>query len=375
VQGINLYDVFAKALIAPGASGTSYNTTVPTNPTVGSQPAENSANPHFLAGVPSACAQLPVGFSAALLADLQSIFTAGVPVSNALGCPPITSEPSPHVNHFGSAHANAIGYATIDVVATCAPKTPMSSDYYSILLYDNVLTGDYEQLVPRASKSYAQGAPMVHIRAIPEGGPPGVVAGTSLPYTFYDRYTPFQSPTIDRRQPLPSVFAPRYIQGGTGSFNTTFKIWREGVTSTDAGCNSYQLNAQMPQGEFVRFDEHENATMNSFYCPILCVPSFGPPPTSALAANSYLLPPISTSGDFGGWFYLDLDNGGSKNYSTSRPGYGPNGRPSQAWVITSMFAEPTYAIETHAIALGNGCTPRAGSSVQTPIGPAPNPTP
>src|SRR6185436_12652120 len=44
VQGINLYDVFARATIAPGAvpgtGGTSNKNPVPLNPTSGSQPAE-----------------------------------------------------------------------------------------------------------------------------------------------------------------------------------------------------------------------------------------------------------------------------------------------------------------------------------------------
>src|SRR5436305_2493031 len=48
VQGINLYDVFARAVVAPTASGggTSVSTPVPTNPTPGSQPSFNLANPN-----------------------------------------------------------------------------------------------------------------------------------------------------------------------------------------------------------------------------------------------------------------------------------------------------------------------------------------
>jgi len=60
--------------------------------------------------------------------------------------------------------------------------------------------------------NYAGGNPMVHLRAVPEGGPPGALGGvavaTNLPFTFYDRYTTGFARTIDRRQPLPSVFAP-----------------------------------------------------------------------------------------------------------------------------------------------------------------------
>src|SRR5438876_1505375 len=66
VQGINMYDIFARATIAPGATpgtgGTSSNTTVPTNPTPGSQPAPNDANPHLTSL--SGCGNLPGQFSA-----------------------------------------------------------------------------------------------------------------------------------------------------------------------------------------------------------------------------------------------------------------------------------------------------------------------
>src|SRR5438876_1578801 len=41
VQPISLYDIFARGIIAPN-SGTSSNTTVPTNPTAGSTPQPNS---------------------------------------------------------------------------------------------------------------------------------------------------------------------------------------------------------------------------------------------------------------------------------------------------------------------------------------------
>src|SRR5436305_636151 len=243
VQGINLYDVFARAVIAPGppgsGGGTSFNTPIPINPTPGSQPFANNMNPNFLPNVPAVCAQLPGVFPQSLLTDLQQIFTTGVPITDTLGCAPPSDTP-PY--RLGRVHSNAIGNATIDVVATCAAKNASSKDFFSsVLLYDNVLTGDYQQVVPRGDKSYAQGGPLVHIRAIPEGGTVGTGVGSNLPYTFYDRYTvgfPV-SRTTDRRQPLPSVFAPRFIDGGAGGFNSALKIWREGIVGGDATCSDY----------------------------------------------------------------------------------------------------------------------------------------
>jgi hypothetical protein len=360
VQPYNLYDLFANGTVV----STSVDTPIPVNPTFGSQPASNSANPNFLPDVQSGCRDVPAALPPAFIDELRRIFTLG---TTSAGC------------RVGATHTDAIGYITIDLVATCAPKNATSPDYFSILLYDNVLTGDYEQLAQVGGNHYAQGSPLVHIRAIPEGGPAGAVAATNLPYTFYDRFTAGQpSRTIDRRQPLPSVFAPRFIAGGPGGLNTMLKIWREGVTTSNATCSDYKNN-ELPFAEIVRFDEHENATITSSGCGLGFCP--GPPAAPLTMAISTVLsgflPPLSTSGDAGGWLYLNLDNGGSANYSTARTGYGQRGRASQGWVITSMFAGPTYAIETTAIALGNGCTPRAPLSSQpgAPIGPAPNPTP
>jgi hypothetical protein len=114
---------------------------------------------------------------------------------------------------------NAVGYATIDVVASCTPRDPTDPLYYTNdILFDNVLTGDYQQVGPHPAGELqigldAGGNPMVHIRAVPEGGGAGSSVTTALPYTFYDRYTQQIRRTFDRRQPLPSTFAARFIQG------------------------------------------------------------------------------------------------------------------------------------------------------------------
>jgi len=388
VQSINLYDVFARASIAPGPTpggGTSVNTTVPVNPTPGTQPAPT--NPNFLSDVGKVCTNLPGVFPTTLLRDLQQMFTVGVPADNQLGCPPPSSTiPPTSSTPVGGTHANAIGYITIDVVATCFPVKPMSKDYFANnLLYDNVLTGDY-QIVNTGDKKYAQGGPMVHIRAVPEGGPAGASTLTNLPYTFYDRYTTafFFNRAVDRRQPLPSTFAPRFIQGGPGGFNTSLRIWREGVLSGDATCSDYPKNSNMPVTEIVRFDEHENATVSSGCPTATCAPPLGTQTTLTIDTSSFLFPPLATSGDLAGWIFMNLSNGGSDAYSvgvvtglardfrtntSTRTGL----RQSQNWVITSMFADPTFATEATALALGNGCSTSPVRGAQ--IAPAANPTP
>ena len=232
VQAINLYDVIGRGIIA-STSGTSVAVTP------GALSLGNTANPNFGTGVALNCAPgvLPGRIPPGLLTDLRSGLTTGT----VSGC---------GTSRVGGVHSSAIGYATIDVVNNCTQTLPSSGTYYaSEILFDNVLIGDYQQVNGDPTVgNFAQGNPMVHIKAVPEGGPAGSVplpGTTNLPYTFYDRYTPAGNRKIDRRVPLPSTFAARWIEGGTSSFQTNYKIWREGVavgTQTTA-CTGAALNS------------------------------------------------------------------------------------------------------------------------------------
>jgi hypothetical protein len=286
-------------------------------------------------------------------------------------------------SHVGGVHPNAIGYATIDVVANCDTVSPIGPGYFGEILFDNVLAGDYQHINPNpVTGNYASGSPLVHIRAVPEGGSAGELIPTSLPFTFYDLYTTSApSRSQDRRQPLPPAFLPRFIAGGTGAFNTNLQIWREAFAAPAACPTASTSNSNVELAEVVRFDEHENATIISFSCFVLCPPGKpGTPTTLALsAANTTLFPPFSTSGDVGGWLYLNLNNGGSNAYSATRnyrfgtTTRGP--RQSQAWVVTSMFAEGRFSVEMDALAVGNGCSLAPDLSTKAPIGPAANVNP
>src|SRR5437016_5813871 len=57
---------------------------------------------------------------------------------------------------IGVRHTNMIGYVTIDVTNNCSQTLPTTSAYYtSELLFDNVLTGDYEYITPGLTGSNA----------------------------------------------------------------------------------------------------------------------------------------------------------------------------------------------------------------------------
>ncbi|HSY50525.1 MAG TPA: hypothetical protein VLC46_17090 [Thermoanaerobaculia bacterium] len=379
VQAINLYDVIVRGTIAP-PSGTSPATTP------GTLSASNKSG-NLRATLD--CASNPGLLPAPLAAAVRNSLTTGVfnPGGGVKAC-----------STAGGTHANAIGYATIDVVANCTNLLPTDPAYYTTdLLFDNVLIGDYQQLggspaLTGAPSAFdAAGNPMVHIRAVPEGGGAGSNIGTALPYTFYDRYTPAATRTIDRRQPLPSTFAARYIQGGTNAFATNITIWREGFNGAGASCASY-VNNYMAFGEIVRFDEHENpftlSCFGYFGCP--AYPSLPTTSTTNTAGQDY---PQLYGTDIAGWLYINASNCGTTLYSVttdvvggvkvptnsptnlSPPGgttlFGP--RPSQNWVTVTMFGKlgaNRMTAEFDAATLGNGCSPGAFLSAIRPIAPA-----
>lgn len=382
VQAINLYDVIARGIIAPN-SGTSSNTVSPANPTAGSQPAcattpggcatgallpANGAttNPNITSF--AGCSSLPGAIPPALLACLQSALTTGV-----YTCTCTSSQ------IVGGAHNDAIGYITVDVMSTCNTSLPNQATYFPQILFDNVLIGDYENVQPNpAVVNAAGGANMVSIRAVPEGGFAGFFPGTNLPNTFYDRYTSAAATgavlpdrRFDRRQPLPSTFAARYIQGGTGSFNTNFQIWREGITvGLCTGAQAASSNQSLAFTEFVRFDEHENSNIAGGGVVISPAPAgTGLPETSSQPTSGSIFPSMPTAaGDVAGWMYLNLHNGGSTNYS--RDNITPAGpfRASQNWVTVNLQAESRFSVLFDAAWLGNGCSPPVAAGAQ--IGPA-----
>ncbi|HEX7708051.1 MAG TPA: hypothetical protein VF701_16445, partial [Thermoanaerobaculia bacterium] len=236
VQSINLHDVIWRGIIAPDGPGTS-----PTNTTISPRGALSALNSANAAVDFSGCGNLPGTIPQAYLTRMQNAFTMGVgtTVSGTQDCAVV-----------GNVHTNAVGYATIDVVRNCLFGLPVSLSYYQNEIgFDNVLVGDFQQV--DSTNNFAQGNPMVHIRAIPDGG--DAFTETNLPRTFYQRW----SGGIDRRQPLPARFASRWINGGTGSFQTSFKIWREGVATGAVGCPNYATNNTLFT-EMLTFDEREN---------------------------------------------------------------------------------------------------------------------
>jgi hypothetical protein len=342
-QTINLGDLIARGrIVEPGTSSDSE---------VGFRSAENDENP--LLDI-TACGDLIDHVPPQILTEIQRALTAG----RTTAC----------TTQIGNVHPRAIGYVTIDVVRNCGPATPIDAGYFSAeILYDNVLIGDYQQV--SSAQNFAQGNTLVHIRAIPEGGLSGS-ARTNFRRTFYSRLQ--NGGTADRRQPLPSTFAARWISGGAGELKTSVKVWREGATSAAAGCAVSSILARgLP--DFVRFDEEENATLAYYGCNFTCPEPFWDRPAVArfsIDDSGVDLPP-NPGGDLAGWMYYNLD------YFLYGQSTGDSA--TQSWVVVSMAAEGRFSVDLDATRLGNGCSERppytAEDGGEPAIGPAPDITP
>jgi hypothetical protein len=307
-----------------------------------------------------ACDGLPRQLSAELIQRLQEAFTLGrvADLGDTEGCEDV-----------GNEHTNAVGYATIDVVSNCADHNALDAAYWTNdIAFDNVLIGDYQAV--NLAQKFAQGSPMVHIRAIPEAGtrserrvhPSRYDAGFAR--TFYQRHQSAATPHLDARQPLPSTFAARWIQGGPWQFETIYKIWREGAPRATAECGRLHDN-NVDYREIIRFDEAENPVGD-----VPCTHCFPPggrvflPMTSRTSVADASIYPQLPNGAIAGWTYLNLDADQSDSLAT------------QNWVVTTMRAEGRFSVDTDTPALGNGCSPPVRPSEITigtiVIGPAPN---
>jgi hypothetical protein len=354
VQAISMFDILGNGQIAPPSGTTS-------DSDVGDRSADNDANP--LLDITN-CDRLAFNIPAPSLATIVTALTTGL-------------YPGCGTTRIGNLQpdGHARGYVTIDVSESCGTDLPVDPLYYTTeILFDNVLIGDYQQ-VDRAN-NFAQGNPLVHIRAIPEGGDVGTTGTpgfeTNFDRTFYSRYQ--GGGVADRRQPLPSTFAARWISGGAGALNTSFKIWREGVSGDTLACSQYPPNAALAITELVRFDEDENPT--TFVPDIIISPvpegEVSLPETSQTDASDTSIYPPNPGGDLAGWMYMNLDHG-------SPFGAVPPEIASQNWVIVSMAAEGRFSVDFDAAWLGNGCSPVAPVTAEDGgdpvIGPAANVTP
>lgn len=243
----------------------------------------------------------------AALTGGASSFHGGMCVSRNLGTPGL-----------------ARGYVTIDTVNNCTLQFPGDAGYFiSSITFQNVLWGDYYYSNP--SLDEASGDALVHVQASLTD-PETSVAGQ---YTFYGRLdeTPFS--TSDKRQPLSTNFAARFV--AAKDFKTAAKarrrsilppsteltVWRDPKIKTQPfACGSAPSWYPLGQEQVQAINEQEQQEVVAAATPF-------PAATQRVIVGSSALPVTAYSG----WLFLNLNTtvSGSPN-----PPEDP--AAAQAWV-------------------------------------------
>lgn len=257
---------------------------------------------------------------------------------------------------------HARGYVTVDAVRACDVDFPSAPGYFDeIATRENRFWGTVTYIDP--ANNSAQQESLVHIEACYDAGGdvvPGaeVCPGGDDRYTFYGRLVGFDG--SDGREPLSSVFATSYLNGGAFSGGTELIVWRDtkvpvdqSYTNTDCAAPGLPSWAPLVQTEVVVFDEEENP--ESFcQAPVILPPS---------PFSGYCFPfatqrsPVGTGdGTFPGdtitptspfgWLHLDLNHGLPSS---------PQGQRAQAWVMSVSSAAGRYSTAVDAIRLDSAC--------------------
>jgi hypothetical protein len=311
VQTMNLRDILQNGILP--RTGTA----APTFPPVGA-----FSGPH-----PSAAAYTALGCSntvgptnyapigGLVLGVIQDAFT-GRPLragSNAGDCAS---------NPFGDLDL-ARGYATIDVVNICSTEFPSDLGYFingglGVAANDNVLWGD--TFLVDSANNFAQGFTLVHIEADASDLPQGIATcdtiaggGDRSESTFYCTITgeAQAAPGADNREPLPSVYGVRFLNGGAFTGGTDLFVWRDpnALAGFITNCTAANTAARVgSQNQVVVFDEQENPE----------VAEVGGPSQPDITEDIFPFPWCTNRTTVGGvelpatppfgWLYLNLNN-------------------------------------------------------------------
>lgn len=233
----------------------------------------------------------------------------------------------------------ARGYVTVDVVRRCSLLMPADAGYFGpdgVIGHDNVLWGDFILVDP--SENLAQGENLVRIES-----DPARFAGRP---TFYERFV--GSSGADGREPLPTLWGARYLNGGVFTGGTDLIYWRDSRMRTEPFL-CHQLPAWYPiqwnLTGMVVFDEEEtpDAPTSLPGIPLPLLPSPFPAESGRIRVGGPALP---VPFDFG-WWYFDMKNS-------------PNALPalSQSWLGSLHQAQGRFSVGLEAEALDSGCSPR-----------------
>ncbi len=234
------------------------------------------------------------------------------------------------------------GYLTMDVVRRCALLNPTQDGYFGVdgvAAYDNRLVGDAFFVDP--ANGFAQGENLVRLEADESRFGPG-------DRTFYAPFV--QGDGSDGREPLPTVWASRMIDGGGFDGGTQLTVWR----GLDEPREPFDCAGNLPRLPFVQeifsFDEEENGSLLFPNTALLDPPppleDLDPVPlvTNRLRRDGF---PIFLPQPFG-WLSMDL---------STFTGDGSTADPhAQAWVGTTFSASGRFSVGLDASPLSEACS-------------------
>jgi len=237
-----------------------------------------------------------------------------------------------------SSDANLVrGYITVDTVNNCTLRVAGDPGYFAAggtgdATNQNVLWGDYFFVNP--AQNFAQGDSLVHIEA--SGTDPETsVAGE---YTFYGKYVAWTA--ADNREPLGSVWAARFLNGGAFTGGTSVISWRDSkVNQAPFSCGGSPAWYPLSSENLVAFDESENPeTVNLESLP-------------AASQKADVSLDLGVSPLFG-WLYLNL------NQANATAGSKPDedAFAAQSFVSPVMDAQGRFSVGFRAIAIQNAAT-------------------
>jgi hypothetical protein len=283
---------------------------------------------------------LPKVLPPSFIANLKEQLT-GLTSPDLNGNPPACSSP-PCCSAQPLGDGILRGYVTIDTVNNCTLSFPNIASYWSNdATFQNVLWGD--AFFVNSGQNFASGNPLVHIEAAPAGF---FVPGN---YTFAGRYVNWLA--SDRREPLATNFAVRYLNGGAFNGGTNLHVWRDSKVNARAfSCGTFPPWYPLGQEGIVIFDEKEQVVTPTPF-PISPPPQqqqlqpFPAETQSTIVGGASLPVPFQF-----GWLYLDLNTTvvGQQAGLTDTAA-------AQAWVEVQMNATGRYEVGFSAIRLDSAC--------------------
>jgi hypothetical protein len=238
----------------------------------------------------------------------------------------------------------ARGFLTLDVVRRCSALDPTQPGYFGpqgVAGYDNRLIGDFF-FVDQAN-SFAQGEQLVRLEASATDFEPG-------DRTFYAPFVAGDG--SDGREPLPTQWGSRYLQGGGFDGGTQLLVWR-GLSQPNQPFDCSFGDRLPTLSEIYGFDEEENGYVlfpnTGLLDPPLPIDSLNPFPYAAARAPIKDLLGLPTSF---GWVTFDMATSQVPVPYSQVEDVDPF---SQAWVGSTFDASGLYSVGLGGSPLSSPC--------------------